>query len=143
MVTPPLISIPSENARRGEQLRKNQTVLVVDDNDEIREVFRTQLELLGYRVVEAADGQEAIDLERSEVPELILMDLMMPRLNGLEATRLIRQSTTNSALIIIACSCLNDAEMKGRAFAAGCNGYVQKPFAMAELPSLLNRHLAG
>ena len=104
-------------------------------------MFRTQLQLLGYRVVEAADGQQAIELERSEVPGLILMDLMMPILNGLEATRLIRQNTTNSALIIIACTCLNDPETKQRAFAAGCNDYVQKPFAMAELPSLLNRHL--
>ena len=104
-------------------------------------MVRTHLEILGYRVVEAADGQEAIESERSELSDLILMDLMMPRLNGLEATRLIRQNTTNSALIIIACTCLNDPETKLKAFAAGCDGYMQKPFAMAELPSLLNRHL--
>jgi CheY-like chemotaxis protein len=104
-------------------------------------VFRVQLELLGYRVVEATDGQEAVELERSELPELILMDLMMPRLNGLEATRLIRQKTNNAALIIIACTCLNDPETKRRAFAAGCNDYMQKPFAMADLPLLLHRYL--
>ena len=106
-------------------------------------MFRTQLELLGYRVVEAADGHEAVDVARSQVPELILMDLMMPRLNGLEATRLIRQSTTNSALVIIAVTCMSDAEMKRRAFAAGCNDYVQKPFALGELPVLLRRYLSA
>lgn len=129
---------------RASTVNKNgerPTVMVVDDSDEIREVFRTQLEMLGYRVVEAADGQEAVELLRSEDPQLILMDLTMPRLDGFEATRLIREGTANPAIIIIACTCLNDFEMKRKALAAGCNDYVQKPLAMADLPSLLDRHL--
>ena len=137
----PLVKQSLLRTRKRSTLRKNQTVLVVDDSDEIREMFRAQLELLGFRVVEAADGQEAIDVERTELPELIFMDLMMPILNGLQATRLIREKTTNSALIIIACTCLNDDDTKRRAFAAGCNDYVQKPFALGELPVLLHRYL--
>lgn len=120
---------------------ENLTVMIVDDNDDIRDVFRRQLEMLGYRVLEAVDGQEAIDLVLLEVPKLILMDLTMPRLDGFEATRLIRQSTPNPALVIIACTCLNDCETKQRALAAGCNDYVQKPLAMTDLSTLLHRHL--
>ena len=120
---------------------RNQTVMVVDDADDIRDVLRVQLHMLGYRVIEAANGKEAIELIRKEVPKLILMDLTMPGLNGIEVTRLIRQTLTASTTIIIAFTSLSGTEIRKKALAAGCNDYLQKPFEATQLSSLLDRHL--
>ena len=119
---------------------RNETVMIVDDNDDVRDVLRLQLQMLGYRVLEAADGQEAIELVQSEVPNLILMDLEMPRVDGFEATRLIRQNTMESAPVIIALTAMGGLEIKKRALAAGCDDYVLKPIAMTELSLLLAKH---
>jgi CheY-like chemotaxis protein len=77
---------------------------------------------------------------RIEVPNLIIMDLSMPRVNGFDATRLIRQATPKSAVIIIALTCLGGLEIRQKALAAGCNDHFQKPVGMAELSLLLAQH---
>ena len=120
---------------------RNQTVMIVDDADDIRDLLRVHLQILGYRVMEAANGKEAIELIRNEVPKLILMDLTMPELDGIEATRLIRQTLTASSTVIIAFTSLSEREIRKKALAAGCNDYLQKPFEATQLSSLLNRHL--
>ena len=120
--------------------RRKKTVIIADDNKDVREVLRTQLQMLGYRVLEAADGQEAVELVQSEVPNLILMDLSMPRVDGFEATRRIRQNTPKSEVIIIALTCLGGLQVKQRAIAAGCDDYALKPIGLAELSLLLARH---
>ena len=125
-----------------EKTGRNQTVMIVDDTDDIREFLHVQLDLLGYRVMEAANGEEAIELLRSEVPKLILMDLNMPGLDGIEVTRLIRESSKNSGIIIIAFTARGGAETRQKALAAGCNDYIQKPVDPMQLSSLLDRHLA-
>jgi CheY-like chemotaxis protein len=119
----------------------DMTVMVVDDTESIRELLHLQLQLLGYRVVEAANGQEAIEALGKEAPSLILMDLMMPVLDGLEATRLIRARSGSASPVIVAFTALKSRESKQLAFAAGCNDYVNKPLNMEELGSLLTRHL--
>ena len=126
-----------------ENTGQNQTIMIVDDTDDIRYLMRLQLDMLGYRVVEAANGQEAIELLHREIPKLILMDLNMPGLDGIEVTRLIRESLRNSTIIIIAFTALNEAEVRRRALAAGCNDYVQKTLEADQLSSLLNRHLSS
>jgi two-component system, cell cycle response regulator DivK len=122
---------------------RNQTVMIVDDTDDIWDLLRLQLDMLGYRVMEAASGQEAIELLHREVPKLILMDLNMPGLDGIEATRLIRESLRNSTIIIIAFTALDGREIQQKALAAGCNDYAQKPLEPAQLSSLLHRHLSS
>jgi CheY-like chemotaxis protein len=126
-----------------ENTGQNQTVMIVDDTDDIRDVLRLQLAMFGYRVMEAASGQEAIQMILREVPQLILMDVNMPGLDGIDATRLIRERMRNSTIIIIAFTALNDVEVRRRALAAGCNDYVQKPLESAQLSSLLSRYLSA
>jgi CheY-like chemotaxis protein len=115
--------------------------MVVDDTHDVRELLRTQLSMLGYRVVEATNGLEAVEIVSRESPELILMDLTMPILDGIEATRLIREMVGNSHVIIVAFTALHSAETRQKALAAGCNDYVHKSLEMAQLSLLLKRHL--
>ena len=115
--------------------------MIVDDTDDIRDLMRVQLDILGYRVLEAANGEEAIELIRTEAPKVILLDLSMPGLDGIEVTRLVRQSLRNSAVVIIAFTAQSGEEIRQRALAAGCNDYVQKPVEVEQLSSLLDRHL--
>jgi CheY-like chemotaxis protein len=117
--------------------------MIVDDTDDIREFVRLQLINLGYRVMEAANGEEAIELIQQEVPKLILMDLNMPGLDGFEVTRLIRQSMEHARVVIIAFTALSGEETRQRALAAGCNDYVQKPVETRQLSSLIDRHLSA
>jgi CheY-like chemotaxis protein len=117
------------------------TVMVVDDSEDIRELVRVQLTILGYRVLEAANGREAIEAVSRECPALILMDITMPILDGLEATRLIRGMTDICGIVIIAFTALHSSPGRAQALAAGCNDFIQKPVNVGQLSSLLNRHL--
>ena len=122
---------------------QNPTVMIVDDTDDIREFVRLQLSTLGYRVMEAANGEEAIELIQQEVPKLILMDLHMPGLDGFDVTRFIRDRMEDASVVIIAFTALTGEESRQKALAAGCNDYVEKPLETGELSSLLDRHLSA
>jgi CheY-like chemotaxis protein len=104
--------------------------------------MRMQLTRLGYRVVEAADGREAVEAVREERPDLILMDLTMPVLDGLEATRLIRRIEGARGVIILAFTALSSGTSRARALAAGCDDYVRKHLGLDELSALIARHLS-
>ena len=116
--------------------------MVADDSDDIRELLRVQLTQLGYRVVEAADGREAVEAVRKERPALILMDMTMPVLDGFEATRLIRRIEGARGVVILAYTALGSGASRARALAAGCDDYVRKLTGMNELSALLARHLS-
>jgi two-component system cell cycle response regulator DivK len=118
------------------------TVMVADDSDDIRELLRIHLTQLGYRVVEAADGREAVEAAREERPDLILMDLSMPVLDGLEATRLIRRIEGARGVVILAFTALSSGASRAKALAAGCDGYVRKHLGLDELAALIARHLS-
>lgn len=117
------------------------TVMVVDDSADIREVVRFQLTQLGYQVVEAANGREAVEAVSRECPALILMDITMPILDGLEATRLIRGMADICGVVIIAFTALHSGRSRAQALAAGCNDFAQKPIDTERLSDLLNWHL--
>jgi two-component system, cell cycle response regulator DivK len=117
------------------------TILVVEDFEDNRFMMRRLLEMSGYRVVEAVNGEEAVTLACSELPELILMDLSLPQLDGLAATRRIRQHPELKAVPIVAVSAHDTADFHADALAAGCNDYVTKPIDFDELEALLNRLL--
>lgn len=119
------------------------TVLVVDDTDDIRELMRLQLEALGYRVVEARGGEEALEAARSERPALILMDLSMPEIDGLEATRRIRRAEDVCAAVIVACTAQSSAVSRERAMEAGCDDFVRKPVSTTDLAAVFGRHLGA
>jgi len=114
---------------------------VVEDFEDSRYMLRQLLELAGYRVVEATDGEEAIELAVTRRPELILMDLSLPKLDGLSATRRIRQQQGLSHVPIVAVSAHDSPGTRTEALAAGCNEYVTKPIDFDQLSLLLHRLL--
>src|SRR5918997_6145414 len=105
----------------------NHTVLVVEDFEDNRFMMRRLLEMSGYRVVEAVNGEQAVEVARRERPGLILMDLSLPLLDGLAATRRIRQHEDLRDVPIVAVSAHDTADFHADALAAGCNDYVTKP----------------
>jgi len=117
--------------------------LGVEDFEDSRFMMRRLLEMAGYSVVEATDGEEAIELAVNEQPELILMDLSLPKLDGLTATRRIRQHRRLSQVPIVAVSAHDSPGSRIEALAAGCDEYVTKPIDFDQLSSLLNRLLPG
>lgn len=124
----------------GERFDK-QKVLVVEDFEDNRFMMRRLLEMSGYSVVEAENGEEAVRRAAEERPDLILMDLSLPLLDGLSATRSIRQNTNSRDVPIIAVSAHDTADFHAQALAAGCNEYVTKPIDFDELETLLARLL--
>lgn len=115
--------------------------MVVDDTDAVRIVLRMQLIILGYHVLEARNGAEAVVLGRRERPDLILMDISMPVLDGLEATRLLRSATETGEIPIVALSAFSDDECRDRAIGAGCREFASKPIEMKELAELIARNI--
>jgi two-component system cell cycle response regulator DivK len=117
------------------------TVMVVEDFEDNRFMMRRLLEMSGYRVLEAVNGEEAVELAKRERPGLILMDLSLPQLDGLAATRRIRQHPELREVPIVAVSAHDTADFHADALAAGCNDYVTKPIDFDQLEALLVRLL--
>ncbi len=124
--------------RRPEDL----TILVVEDYEDTSLAMRLALEDHGYRIIEAADGARAVEAAERERPDIILMDLQLPGLDGLEATRRIRQHPELHDTIIVAVTAHNDQDHRARALAAGCNAFVTKPIDFDWLTDLLRNLLA-
>ena len=116
-------------------------VIVVDDFEDTRQMLRRMLELSGCRVVEAANGQEAIDLSQREGPDLVLMDLNMPVLDGFNATLRIREDVRTRDVPVVAVTAYDTAESRAAANAVGCCEYVTKPLDHERLQSLLQKLL--
>lgn len=118
------------------------TVMVVDDVEGVRKVVAMQLRVMGYKVLEAAGGGEAVELAERERPSLVLIDVSMPGMDGLEAARRIRLVGGMAEAPIIALSALfGDDEIRGRALASGCDDFVTKPLEFNDLSALIRRHL--
>jgi len=116
-------------------------VLVVEDNQDNRELVVKVLEINGYKVIEAVDGEDAIEKIRTENPDLILMDLYIPKIDGYEVTRRLKGDRGLRDIPVIA---LTAHAMKGDmedALAAGCDGYISKPIDVRELPGQIKRFL--
>lgn len=118
------------------------TVLLVEDTEDNRQMMRTLLEMSGFRVVEAINGKEAVEVASQVRPQVILMDLSLPFIDGLTATRQIRSLPGLSEVPIIAVSAHDTADFHTDALDAGCNAYVTKPIDYPELEDIVNRLLA-
>ena len=117
-------------------------ILVVDDSDETRLMLRHALGARGYRVVEAADGHEAVDVARRECPDIIVMDLNLPLMDGLAATQRIREcKELCRAAPILAVTAFDAYEIEEAAREAGCDAFVRKPFGPGELERLIEDFL--
>jgi len=119
----------------------NPLILVVEDFDDAREMYRDYLEFAGFRVETARDGREAIDKAGALQPDLILMDLSLPGIDGWEATRLLKASPETRQIIIIALSAHALATEGERARAAGCDGFIAKPCLPPDLVHEITKYL--
>ncbi len=119
----------------------NPLVLVVEDFDDTRQMMRRFLEIGGCRVIEAVNGREAIECARRELPDLILMDLNMPVLDGFTATLRIREDERTGKVPIVAITAYDTPEFRAAANAVGCDDYIAKPVDFGQLMTLLDRLL--
>src|SRR5204863_1674644 len=126
--------------RRGGTL---PTILLVEDFDDTRLMMKMWLLKKGYRVLEAETGEEGVEMAQKEKPDLIIMDMMMPGMNGLDATQLIRQDGALRQTPIVAVSAYGVDEYRRIALAAGCNEYLSTPFEPRTLADLITTLLAN
>ena len=121
---------------------KNLTILVVEDVDDNRYFMRLELEQLGYLVIEAEDGAKAVEIALRERPDIILMDLSLPVMDGLAATEKIRSSDGLRGIPIVAVTAHQETDFRAGAKAAGFDAYVTKPIDMDFLSELIKGLLA-
>ena len=105
----------------------DQRVLLVEDNEDNRTIYSTVLRYLGYQVIEAQDGVQAVALARSEHPAVILMDISIPEIDGWEATRILRADPSTRDIPIVALTAHALADDRKRAAEVGFNSYLAKP----------------
>ena len=129
---PPTLRLVMSTVTNG-----RRTILVVDDFDDTRLLLRTWLERRGFRVVEAENGIQAVNQAETESPDLIIMDMQMPQLDGLSATRRIRNLKSMNSVPIVAVSAYGADQFREQALAAGCNEYVSTPFEPATLERVI------
>jgi CheY-like chemotaxis protein len=103
------------------------TILLVEDNEDNQAIYRTMLEHFGYDVIGAYDGEEGVRLAQQRKPDLILMDVSIPLLDGWEATRILKGDAATRHIPIIALTAHALAADRAKATAVGCDGYLPKP----------------
>ena len=117
------------------------TILIVEDYEDTSLAMRLALEDQGYRIIEAADGARAVEMAETVRPDIILLDLQLPGLDGLEAPRRIHQHPELRDTVIVAVTAHLDQDYRSRALAAGCNAFVSKPIDFDFLNDLLTNLL--
>jgi two-component system cell cycle response regulator DivK len=110
------------------------TILVIEDNPKNLKLVRAVLEFSGYEVIEATSGEEGVRLAHETSPDLVLMDLQLPGIDGAEALRQIRSDTDGPGVPIVAVTAFAMSDDRDRAFASGFDGYVEKPISARALP---------
>ena len=116
---------------------RDWTVLIVEDGEDTRYLMRLELERLGYLVIEAEDGQRAVEMAQKDRPDIILMDLSLPVMDGFAATEKIRASDGLETIPIIAVTAHQETDFRAGAKAVGFNAYVTKPIDINWLSELI------
>ncbi|HEY8516375.1 MAG TPA: response regulator [Candidatus Binatia bacterium] len=122
---------------------RQQRVLVVDDDREMRGVVAGTLRRVGYTVLEAGDGPEALDVATRTPPDLVLVDMTLPGMDGVEVTRQLKAMPTLAAVPVVALSALTQSVVRDRALAAGCAHYLTKPCPPSALRDVVAQTLAA
>ena len=151
--SPPPPFLPARLQREGQVAQEisrtgsnNETpaplkVLVVEDFEDTRSLMRLELETRGFRVIEATNGEEGVELATRERPDIIIMDIGLPLMDGIEATRRIRGDNSMRDVLIVALTAHHETEYRAQALAAGCDAYLTKPVDFDWLIDLLGRLL--
>ncbi len=120
-----------------------KSILVVEDNEENADMLCRRLELRGFRVAVVRDGVQAVARAREIVPDLILMDLSLPEIDGWEATRRIKYDRTTASIPVIALTAHAMVEDRQRARDAGCNAFETKPVDLDKLMAVIDRFIGA
>jgi two-component system cell cycle response regulator DivK len=118
-----------------------KTILIVEDSELNRRLLQVVLEPHGYRLLTAKDGGTGIMLARTEQPDLILMDVLLPDMNGYEATQYLRADPNTRRIVIVALTASASDEQEQQALVAGCDGYIPKPIDTRSFPQQIRRFL--
>jgi DNA-binding response OmpR family regulator len=118
-------------------------ILVADDDPDILELVSVTLEREGYEILLASNGEEALELARQRLPDLAVLDVMMPRLDGCEVTHFIRTIDATSGMPVILLSAFAEETQAARGLAAGADAYVKKPFSPRALSAQVAALLAA
>ena len=116
------------------------TILSAEDNPANRKIVRDLFERSGYRVIEALNGEEVISIAESEMPDIILMDIQLPRISGYEATAAIKADPRLKHILIIGVTSYALSSDEDRVLRAGCDDYLAKPYRPSVLLQMVRRH---
>jgi two-component system, cell cycle response regulator DivK len=119
----------------------SKVILVIEDQEDNRRILRDLLTSVGYELIEALTGQEGVTMAETHRPDLILMDIQLPVLDGYEATRRIRANPALGSIPIIAVTSFALSGDDIKAYEAGCNGYVTKPYSPRQLLTKIREYL--
>jgi len=119
----------------------SQRILVIEDQEDNRRIVRDLLTSVGYELIEAVDGEAGVEAAADHVPDLILMDIQLPGIDGYEATRQIKAKPDLQHIPIIAVTSYALSGDDVKAYEAGCNGYVAKPFSPRALLTKIREYL--
>lgn len=136
------ISAEARNAEPRGRLMPAQ-ILLVDDEAPIRDLVSDILQQHGYRVLVAIDGVDAISTAQRDHPALVILDFIMPGMDGVDVCRILKQGRTTSQIKVIMLTVVNDCATRQRAMAAGADGYWTKPFAMQDLLETIDEVLGS
>jgi two-component system, cell cycle response regulator DivK len=121
----------------------SKRILIVEDQEDNRAILRDLLTSAGYNLIEAIDGAEGVEVAQRERPDLILMDIQLPIIDGYEATRRIKGQADLKSIPIIAVTSYALSGDEAKARVAGCDAYVTKPFSPRELLAIVRKYLPG
>jgi two-component system cell cycle response regulator DivK len=122
-------------------VQPTRKILLVEDNEDNRIIYATALRFSGYEVVEAITGTEGVRLAQTAGPDLILMDISVPELDGWQATAILKADPATASIPIIAVTAHALPEDEARSMSAGCDGYLAKPITPAALIAEVDRRL--
>lgn len=114
-------------------------ILIVDDNPDLISILQVQLENKGYDTVQAANGRQAVDIATAQLPDLIVMDIMMPQMNGLQAARLIRENPKTRSIPMLASTAKVSYADTQECLESGFNDHIAKPFTATQLASHIEK----
>ena len=120
----------------------SKRILIVEDQEDNRTILRDVLSTVGYELIEALNGEDGVRLAQSQRPDLILMDIQLPEMDGYEATKQIKSIPELNTIPIIAVTSYALSGDEAKARAAGCDGYIAKPYSPRELLAKVRKYLS-
>lgn len=121
----------------------SKVILIADDEPKNMKLIRDLLQVSGYSVIEATDGSEAVELARNMKPDLVLMDIHMPMMNGLQATRLLKTDPQTQDIPVLALTASVGSVDQDKVFEAGCDAFIPKPIEIKSFLITISTYLTG